>query len=301
MIWREFTLHPQTDLIAADESTSVEQLIEKMTNLPSPPSVVSRALQIISGDNESVESLAETIETDHVLTAKLLRIANSAFYGMAQEIFTVRDAILILGFDPVRSLAISAAVVTGVWVEDDLLDMNNFWKHSLSCGLFAEQVAKKIHYRAPEVVFTLGVLHDIGRVVILQSLSQRYREVISLMKKQPTFLWKAERDVLGFHHGDVGARLTENWRLPSAYSHAIRFHHEPEKMTGESEVAYLLSLADAMSHYAFPYDKKDRLTQPLYRALWEPLNLSEEDVRTLLKHRDTVEERTEVFLEISSV
>lgn len=294
-------MHPQTDSMVTDESTSVEQLIEQMTNLPSPPVVVSRTLQIIAGDNESVQSLAETIETDHALTAKLLRIANSAFYGMAQEIFTVRDAILIIGFDAVRSVAISAAAVTGVWVDDELFNMERFWKHSLSCGLFAEFIAKKIHYPTPEVVFTLGVLHDIGRVVIIQSLSQRYRDVISLMKEQHTYLWKAEREVLGFHHGEVGARLAENWHFPPAYSNAIRFHHEPEKVANQNELTYVLSLADAMSHHVFSYDCKERLTQPLYRGLWEPLKLNESDVRMLLKHEETIQERTEVFLEISSM
>lgn len=293
-------MFPQTDSGATSESTSVEQLIEQMTNLPSPPVVVSRALQIIAGDNESVQSLAETIETDHALTAKLLRIANSAFYGMAQEIFTVRDAILIIGFDAVRSVAISAAAVTGVWVNDEMFNMEQFWKHSLSCGLFAESIAKKVHYPTPEVVFTLGVLHDIGRVVIIQSLSQRYRDVLSLMKEQHMYLWKAERDVLGFHHGEVGARLAENWRFPTAYSNAIRFHHEPEAVPEESGVTCMLSLADAMSHHAFAYDRKERITQPLFHSLWEPLQLTESDVRMLLKHKETIQERTEAFLEISS-
>lgn len=288
-----------TKSIEQEEPQSLEHLIEQLGSLPSLPMVITHALQVVEGEDQSVESLARVLEADHALTARLLHIASSAFYGASEEIHTIQDAIFVIGFDAVRSLAVSTAVVTGVWVDDELFEAARFWEHSLSCGLFAEAIAKKLGHSKPEVAFTLGVLHDIGRVVMLQIVPEHYREVITVTKTKRAYLWKVERQVLGFHHGELGARLAEKWQLPPAYSEAVRYHHEPEKAHIENELAYILSLSDAMSHHCFSGNREDRILQPLYRGMWEPLGLDEKAIREILKQREIIRERTRAFYEMA--
>jgi putative nucleotidyltransferase with HDIG domain len=225
----------------------------------------------------------------------VLRIANSAFYGLAQEVYSVRDAIIVIGFEAVRSLAISAAVVTGVWVEDEYFDNKSFWVHSLGCGIFAELIAKKLRYAKPDAAFTIGVLHDIGRVIILQTIPDKYREVMITSQSDHSYLWQAERKVLGFHHGDVGARLIAKWKLPIEFEGAIHYHHEADKAGTASLLAHIIALADALSYNVQLTGKEMRITQPLYKGLWEPLGLSNDEVRDIRNQADVIKERTLVF------
>lgn len=273
----------------------VRDRLEKMTNVSSVPLVIAQVLRVSGDSEESVEHLANAVESDHALTSRLLRVANSAFYGMSEDIYTVRDAIVLIGFDAVQSLAISAEVVSGVWAADELFNAKQIWGHSLSCGLFAEAYARKIGSVKPEVAFTLGILHDIGRVIIIQCAPELYRKAIEKMKTERSYLWRAEEEVMGFHHGEVGAQLVTNWKLPHAYSEAIGLHHEPFKAEHEIELTYLISLANATTHQAFPVDIGGRTSLPLTKSLWEPIGLTEDDVRQVLQQKNEVRFRAETF------
>ena len=268
-----------------------------MTNLPSVPITIAQVLRITGNENESVDQLGVVIESDNALTSRLLRIANSAFYGMQEEIYTVRDAIILIGFDAVQSLAISAEVIKGVWSDDEIFDAKKMWEHSLRCALFAEVITRKLRTHKPEVVFTLGVLHDVGRAIMIQLMTEQFIRANTLARTERKFLWKAEQEVFGFHHGDVGSRLVDNWKLPKAYSTAIRYHHEPEQAESEKELTYILTLADSASHYAFRKPDDKLVFPPLYKELWEPLGLDEAAIRDVLAQKSIVEEKTNSFFQ----
>ncbi len=277
-----------------------EALIQRMTDLPSLPAVISEVLQLTEQNESSAESLACIIEADHALTVKLLRIANSAFYGLAQEVYTVRDAIILIGFEAVRSIAISALVVSGVWVEDDIFDARRFWVHSLCCGLFAQVVAGRVRRVKPDVAFTLGVLHDIGRMVLVQAIPKTYRALLQTLKTQRCYLWQAERSLLGYHHGEIGAVIARKWNLPIAYCEAIERHHEPDITLTNGELASVLALSDALSHYTDPSERERRTIQPLHKALWEPLGLDESAIRAMVQQADEIGARTQSFYETAT-
>jgi putative nucleotidyltransferase with HDIG domain len=279
--------------MAGESSSSI--LMDQMTDLPSPPFIIARVLSITDEDQQSAESLASAIEIDQAFSAKVLRVANSAFYGMAQRVYTVRDAILLLGYEEVRGLAIAAAAVTGMWVESELFDRKKFWIHSLSCGLFAEAIARRLRHPKPEAVFTLGVLHDIGRVIMIQSQPLQYKNAIEMSRSQKLYLWKAERAVFGFHHADVGSGLAHKWNLPEGYAEAIKYHHEYDSSVTELRLARILALADALSHNADTSVDEGCPTQPLYRSLWEPVGFDEAAVRDVRSSVGSIRQRTNEF------
>jgi len=276
---------------------ATEQMIKRMTDLPSLPAVIAQVLEIVEGGEPSADELAAAIEADRAFTAKVLRIANSAFYGLSHEISTVREAIIIIGFGAVRSIAIAAAVVSGVWVEDDLFDARKFWTHGLRCGLFADALASMLPTVKPEIAFTLGVLHDIGQVIILQTIPDNYHDVMTTLQQHRKYLWQVERDVLGFDHGEIGGRASRKWRLPPVYCEAIEYHHEPAAAPAESRLAQMLALADSLSHHAGISGPPERTVQPVYRGLWEPLGLSEAAVRQVLERAAAIDVRTRSFYE----
>lgn len=285
-------LHPNDDK-AGQPDRNAE--IEIISSIPALPSVVAHALRMTENEEYSVDSLVAALEADHAFTTRLLRVANSAFYGMAQEIYTVRDAIIVIGFEAVHALAISAAVVCGVWVKDELFEPKQFWGHSLTCGLFAEAVAKRLRCSKPEVAFTLGIIHDIGRIAIMQSDPERCRRVYETAARDKVYLFKAEKLVLGFDHAEIGAAMSEKWRLPASYTQAIRHHHTPETVTTDREITYALALANALSHYAFSEPATRAHAQPLYRGLWEPMGLTEADVRSILELQPQILDRAKSF------
>jgi putative nucleotidyltransferase with HDIG domain len=291
------TLPQQAKDLNGKMISSPEEFIQGMTDLPSLPAVISEVLQLTVQTESSAESLASTIEADHALTMTLLRIANSAFYGLAQEVYTVRDAIIVIGFEAVRSIAISALVVTGMWVEDDVFDARRFWVHSLSCGMFAQSVAAHVRRVTPDVAFTLGVLHDIGQIIFVQTIPKSYRPLLQALKSQRCYLWQAERALLGYHHGEIGAAIARKWNLPVAYCDAIRLHHESDISPTTSLLARLLTLSDALSHYTDPSERERRTVQPLHKSLWEPLGLDESAIRAIILQAKEIGTRTQFFYE----
>ncbi|MBU0507367.1 HDOD domain-containing protein [bacterium] len=263
--------------------------------LPHPPVVIAQALEAASAGEQPAEALARALETDTGFSHRLLRIANSAFYGLTQPVETVLDAIMVIGFDAVHSLAISAAVIRGLWTADDLFDPRTFWKHSLTVGRFAEVIAEGMSLAKPATLFTLGVLHDAGRIILIQSAPKECREVAKLLAEKPMYRWKAERQVLGFDHAEIGAGLVEKWGMPAPYVEAIRCHHDLNGATQHRQLAHVLALADALSHRAFSSREERRYVAPVYPGLYDALGLDETQIRMLLERREAIERRTDQF------
>jgi HD-like signal output (HDOD) protein len=277
---------------ASERAKFMLEATQYMEGIPPLPIIVAHLLQLRDNDDLAVISLAHAVESDPALTSKILRSANSAFYGLIQRVYTVREAIQVIGFEAVRSLAITSTVVGGLWVDDDLFDTKRFWKHSLRTGMFARKTALLIRYPKPDVLFTLGVLHDVGRASIIQAEPDGFREALNRMKAKSIQLWRAEREVLGVDHANVGGMLATRWQLPSDYAEAIQGHHDPASLATESLLSGIVALADSMAHAAAPREKGEYITPPLVRELWAPLGLDDNDARKIFCEKDLIEEHT---------
>jgi HD-like signal output (HDOD) protein len=270
-------------------------------NIPALPIIVAYVLELTSDDDLALIELAHALEADPGMTTRILRVANSAFYAPPERVFTVRDAIQFIGFEAVRSLAVTTTVVSGMWVDDRLFNRQAFWRHSLRCGLFARRIAEVRNAPTPDVLFTLGVLHDVGRTALFQYSTQRYREILDTMTRDGLLLWKAEQKCLGVDHASVGGMLAEKWRLPSSYAQVIAGHHEPERSPQFQDQARTIALADAMAHAASPRDRQGWITPPLVADLWTPLHLDESTVRGIYDEREFIEQHTRSVYETASL
>ena len=228
------------------------RFIEQIDNLPSLPAIVTRLIQIVNSPDTSAEDAAKLIQKDPALTTKMLRLANSAFYGIPRSISSVSSAVVILGFNTIRSLVLSASVMkmfsgTG----KPAIEKDRFWKHSIVCALAAKTIVRQfinIRMMDPESAFCAGILHDIGKLIFSEFAREDYMEVCSYAAINKVPLLEAERKLLGIGHSDIGRILADKWALPLDLEYALVFHHEPRNADNLLDLVTTVHVADALTH-----------------------------------------------------
>ena len=195
------------------------------SDVPSLPVVASRMLQIIADENSSLEDLKRVISMDQSFASRLLKVANSPYYRASNTIADVTDAITRIGFTTVQAL------VFAISLKDLRRPLNKvdfeLWEHSLAVSVASGLIARDTGLSTGEP-FVYGLLHDIGKVVINLAMKKEYEEVIHMSSQQDIPFYEAERQVLGFDHGDMGKQVAEQWRLPGNLAFVIANHHEPD-------------------------------------------------------------------------
>ena len=224
----------------------LKKITQSIIALPTLPAVITQLIGIIDNPKTSARNVAQLISTDQALTAKILKLANSAFYGFPREIATVNHAVVVLGFETVKNLALSVSVLERFsgHGESSGFDRQKFWEHSIGCGVAAKLLAAKFRYRVSGEVFAAGILHDIGKLVLSQYFPADFGEVLDLAESQGTYIGKAEEQVLGVTHAEVGGWLAERWNLPDQLEESISNHHTPGRLGRRSELTSLIHLAD---------------------------------------------------------
>jgi putative nucleotidyltransferase with HDIG domain len=207
-----------------------EGLIAGLNDLATLPDVAMRIARIIDDPSASASDIGREISNDAALTARLLRIANTAAYGQHRKIATIGRAITVLGVRQVRDLTVGLTAVRAFdGISNNLVTMEVFWRHSVLCAVAAGQLAARRAAPRTESPFVAGLLHDIGQLVLFSRAPDAERESLLMMvdAADDLGLYVCERSVLGFDHGTVGAKLARSWGLPDSLSECIEFHHEP--------------------------------------------------------------------------
>lgn len=223
-------------------------LVKGVSNLVSLPEVSLRVNAMVDDPNASAESIGKVIAQDPALAVRLLKMANSPFYGLATEVDTVSRAVSILGTQRIRDLVLSTAASRAFdGIPNDLISMQDFWHHSLYCGLLAQTLARETGKVKGETLFLAGLLHDIGQLVMFNRLPEKSHEAIVLLMEGSDDLdmYQAERHVFGFDHMQVGAELIKNWNLPHSLKECIAYHHEPSLAQDYPYEAALINIANS--------------------------------------------------------
>ena len=217
--------------------------------MPSLPQVVTEIIRISEDPNSTPQDVQKLLAQDQVLTAKILRLANSSFYGFARRINTITEATILLGFQTIRSIVFAASV--GNFLTRSLggyqLDQNELWKHSQAVAMTSRYIARQKRFKNPEVFYTAGIIHDIGKLVLNQYLQEDYQKVLTLIYDEGYDFVKAEEAVLGFNHAQTGMKLAEKWNLPPEMVEAIGCHHEPEKAEINPLLSSTIHISDSIA------------------------------------------------------
>ena len=232
-------------------SDHIKSVVQRIVGLPTLPTVVSKMLRMVGSSRTSADTLARLIETDQALTAKLLKTANSAYYGFSKEISTVNMAIVVLGFDRIKD------IIFGISVADAFKDSNRgavnfdvvkFWEHSAACGVAARMLSKASGSRYSGEAFVAGLLHDMGKMILNQYFGAELAEVMRIASSGEKEIDAAEVEVIGIGHGQVGAWLAERWNLPTIISDSVKYHHDPWNAETDPSFVVHVTVADILCH-----------------------------------------------------
>jgi putative nucleotidyltransferase with HDIG domain len=252
-----------------------DEIVKQIQDLPSLPAIVMELLNSIDQEDVDISVLAKKVSQDQALTAKTLRFANSSFYGTPSKVTTIQQAINLLGVANVRNL-ITAAAISGSFPENQCAGFNfrAFWKHSIATAVCAKLLSRHLHVNA-DYAFTAGLLHDIGRLVLVTRFPEHYAAAIAHRAAQDCYLLDAERAVLGIDHVIAGHALAVHWHFSEAMQHAIVGHHDPEK-AGNGALASLVHVANSIVHALDLTGVEDDLVPPISLVAWNILGLDEE-------------------------
>jgi HD-like signal output (HDOD) protein/CheY-like chemotaxis protein len=231
---------------------SLVQLISQISSLPSLPDLYVKVIDEINSPNPSIQKIAESIARDVGMAAKILQLANSAFFGIGHQVNSPLRAVTILGFDTIKALIMTAQIFSQFDASiPSGFSIDDLWTHSMRCGVLAKTVARVegLERVAIEDAFLGGLLHDVGKLVLIVNLPDRYREVTTLAAATGKALWEAEQEVLGTGHAQVGAYLMGLWGLPDRIVEAIAFHHRPSGCLDLSfSTLTAVHIADVLDH-----------------------------------------------------
>jgi HD-like signal output (HDOD) protein len=267
-----------------DKPSRIFTILPEVSEIPPLPSVTTRILELAEDPTSSAQDLTAIISHDPSLTAQILKAANSAFYGFPNKIGTVYLAIVILGFNMVRTISLSAGVLKIFKTKGpkaSLLNPNLFWEHSLKSGVACKLLASRYKYYLNGEAFTAGILHDVGRIVLAHYATARYNEVIKRSVQKKCSLLEAEQTLLQFTHSDVGGYLLRAWNLPISIVDAVTFHHEPKQSPNSPDLASITCLADYLSHLHSFREGREKEEPELTPTHWGILSRPENEKETV--------------------
>ncbi|TFW32342.1 HDOD domain-containing protein [Massilia horti] len=256
----------------------LEQAVAKVRDLPTLPTVVVQLIQTFDRADVSVAELAAQISKDQAIAAKTLRLANSSFYGLQSRVKTIDQAITVLGFDSVRSL-VTAAGVVGQFsgAQNEHFDFTAFWRHAIGTALCAKSVARQAGCNQ-EFAFVAGLLHDIGRLVLVTRFPEQYAAALAFQRQNECELLRAEREVLGLDHAVVGRALAQHWKFPELFQRAIGHHHAPER-ADLGDIPSVVHVANVIAHALDLDGEPDALVPPVAQDAWDSLRMDAPRVR----------------------
>ncbi|MGR6836528.1 HDOD domain-containing protein [Syntrophomonas erecta] len=227
---------------------SLDSIVSIVNDLPALPQVVVRVMELTEDPDSTAQDINNILCQDQGMTAKVLRMANSAFYGFPRRIGTVTDAIVLLGFKTIRSIVLAASVsdILSREMKGYALEYGELWKHSQTAAMISRLLARKVQFPAVDLAYTAALLHDIGKVILNHFMKECYHEVVNQVKNDNIPFMVAENKVLGFNHAIVGSRVAEKWNLPPDLVEAIALHHNPEQAACNIKLTSLVHVADVI-------------------------------------------------------
>jgi HD-like signal output (HDOD) protein len=283
----------------------LDQKIEDyIAGIPSLPTSVAKVLEICNNPQTSPADLNYVISLDPVLVGRVLKLLNSAYYGLGKKVTNLVRAIIMLGINTVKNLVLTSAI-TGTLLSDKPchgLDMEGFWRHSLCVGVAAKLLAKRrgVDPQRLEEYFTAGLLHDIGKIPLSAVLSAGYTLAITAADRERISLYRAEDAGLGLNHCAAGAMIVKAWKLMGPVGETIEQHHNLAAYSGDHrDILYSIAAAN---QFAVRYDigfSGDRFPEKTGAEVWKTLNTSVDVFEEIEKNVNVEIEKAKVFLKIT--
>lgn len=277
----------------------IKKKIEKIDQLPTLPIIITELLGLLDNPKSTPREINELIKNDQALTSKTLRLVNSSYYGFPRKIATVTEAIVILGFDTIRNLAVSAGMVK-LLKGKGIFDKEKFWHHTVAVAFMAKLIAQNVKYQNPEVAFVSGLLHDISKIFEDLYFNAEFIKALKMSEETGKPLNEAENEILGYDHGAIGKRLADSWNLPKPIVASIAYHHDLEKniFPEHEQLVAIVNLADTLVRLKKIGDSGNYGKNLVSLKIMGILKLTKEQIPGLLKEFDEEIKKGSAFLDL---
>ncbi|RXI37492.1 HDOD domain-containing protein [Clostridium tetani] len=263
---------------------NLQTLIDGIQDMPLIPDRINKILELVEDPDSTVADVELEILKDQSLTTKILRLANSTYYGYARKISTVSGATVLLGFQAIKSIVIASAVSEFLITElpgGYRMEKYDLWNQSQTCAIISRHIAKEIKYKNPEQAYIAGLLRDIGKTILNYYVAKEYKTILNKVENEGLSFLHAEETILGFNHGDVGGKIAKKWNLPKELVESIQYHHNPEICESNTKLISIVHLADTMTMMMGVGLGVDGLAYNFSESALKTLNLTQNDVEHL--------------------
>ncbi len=287
-----------------EKEKQLKQIASYINKMPSLPTSVSKVVEICNNPNTSPADLNKVISMDPVLMGNVMKLINSAYYGLSQQVTSLVRAIIMLGINTVKNLSLSTAIMGNLSSKKNFqaINMEGFWRHSLCVGATAKLIAKytNVDTKSLESYFIAGLLHDIGKIPLNNQFAKEYITAMSYSDRDQQPLYKSETMAIGINHAEAGQLVAHAWKLGDEIKDAIIYHHSVETYKGENEnIVYAVAAANFFSNYFEIGFSGDRYPGKLSEIILKNLSI---DMDWFDDIEDTVTEEIEkarIFLKLS--
>lgn len=230
-----------------ESSRALDKIVSSIGELPATPAIIASLMGLTSDLNADIDKISQAIMTDQSLTARVLKLSNSSFYGRAKEINSLKEAVILLGFKTLRSLVVAAST-HGLYTSTGGEDHNKLWEHTLAAAIASRVIAKILNHPQIEEAFIAGLLHDIGKLVLLQKKEKDYKEIIRTVEESKGKFIEAEDEKFGFNHTDAGLLVLHKWSFPTDLINAVFEHHDPIDLDQENiRLSYIVNVGNLLA------------------------------------------------------
>jgi len=244
-------------------SSDILKQLQNVSSLPPIPKVLLEISQLFNSPDISTKKVETLVEKDPSLTLKVLSVANSPLYGLKRNVNTIGASILILGMQEVKSVVTSVKLASTLKMKaDNYFDPDKFLNHSMTVGILAQRMSKDLGFNFDGDGFVAGMLHDMGILTIHEFFPKEFQEIVDYSIQNGTTFIEAENNILGLSHQEIGEFLTDKWSLPSVFSDALQFHHNPGN---SKENNYLTSILHIADYATFKFETQDLLWDDNYK------------------------------------
>ncbi len=290
----------------ATVDNKVKQVVSNIRNLPTPPIVFHQIQKVMNDPNVSATHVAAILAEDPAMSVKVLKLTNSAFYGLAREIDSVKHAVVIVGLDAIKNLVLSASVLDmfkGKEIDQEFHEKH--WRHSLATGFCCRILAKKLRSRgmiSPDSAFSSGLLHDIGKIVISMFLPNECQLVKNERENDTQSAdYEIEEKVLGYNHAQIGGILAMQWKLPSLLGESISFHHQPQLSEAQNPTPYIVNIANHIAKMTFYERDEKHLIGTLDPQIKEYMEFDDSLVEEVIELLREEYSKSETFMQMAGI
>ena len=275
-----------------------QKFIRSIDSLPTLPSVVAKVGELVGNPGTSAADINNVIRTDIALSARVLKLVNSSFYGFPRKISSITHAVVILGFNTVRNVALSAFVLDAFVARDLPFGYREFWIHCLGTGVAASALAKRRGLAQAEDAFMAGLLHDVGKIVLHVYARPEYAGVFRRVKERDCLILEAERDVLGMTHAEVGGLLLDAWHIPEHLVETVKLHHEPDGASAGPDLTAAVHLGDILTRALLVGNPGDKRIPRASQEAWDTLGFALGEVDGICREIAQEMQSVDAFVEL---